>query len=394
MSKLGFQDEWRLCLNGEIADPTADLTLPIVLDREQIRQYTRTDDSFGLALRTLYAGALRPAELEQIRLHPRGLQLADRILPLDPTTAAALGALALTRPTLFQSQQPEIEKRLQQTPLAQQYQQCGRQLRLSAFRHACATHLMENGMDLFSLHRLLDHQNLGCTRQHLQMAVGLRGVEYANCHPLMADQRTLPLWRKPDLPDQDEDEEQQDEPEESGVATPTVDEVFQLLDTPDNLRDRAMLRAYYATGLRRNELLECTPHDVSAGELRIFARTGKLGKDRYVLLDPRTLQMLQEWGGEHGKLIGIKEVRAGEIFREAADRCGLRAKYAEQGLALTLHSLRHAFASHLYANGMSMASIKRLMGHARLATTVIYLDCSWEQCLQQYAQVSPLGDRS
>lgn len=163
MSKLGFQEEWSLCLDGEIADPTADLTLPIVLDREQIRQYSRTDDSFGLALRTLYAGALRTAELEQIRLHPRGLQLADRILPLHPTTAASLGALALTRPILFQSQQAEIEQRLQQTPLAQQYQQSARLLRLSAFRHACASHCYQAGMNPDMLAKLLGHTSLRST---------------------------------------------------------------------------------------------------------------------------------------------------------------------------------------------------------------------------------------
>ncbi|MBN9420360.1 hypothetical protein ABS71_02800 [bacterium SCN 62-11] len=393
MSQLSFQDEWRQCLDGEIADPTADLTLPIVLDRQQVRHYTGVDDTFGLALRTLYAGALRPCELEQIALHPQGLQLQERIFPLDPTTAAALGALQLTRPTLFQNQRQEIQNRLQQSELAQRYQKCGRLLTLTAFRHASATHLIENGLDLFALHAFLAHQNLGCSRQYLQLAVGLRGQEYARCHPLMADQRSpLKLWRQKDQPD--EDEEQEDEPEESGVATPTVEEVRKIIEAADNLRDRVMLRAYYATGLRLNELLDALPQDVSESELRLFSRTGKRDKDRYVLLDPLTLKMLQEWGGSKGKLIGIQASRAGEIFRQAADQCGLRAKYAEQGLALTVHSLRHAFASHLYANGMAMASIKRLMGHARLATTVLYLECSWDRCREQYAHCHPLGARA
>lgn len=338
---------------------------------------------FSLALRTLYVAALRPAEL--FNLGPQDLAG----LTLDPVTAAALGALALTHPQLFSTQQTEFEKQLADLPLAHRYQQCGRSLRLTAFRHACATHLSENGMDLFVLHALLGHENLGCTRQYLQMAVGLRGAEYARCHPLMAQQRSLPLWRGIDLPDTPEESE--DEPVESGVATPTVEEVLQIIEAAQNLRDRVMLRAYYATGMRLNELLDCIWSDLVEEELRILVRSGKRDKDRYVLIDPLTLRWLREWGGKDGKLIGLKTTRAGEIFRECADQCGLRAKYAEQGKSLTVHSLRHAYASHLYEGGMPMASLKRLMGHDRLATTAIYLECPWQRCLDQYARCHPYG---
>jgi len=392
VEELGFQEEWEQCLDGEVSDVTADQTLPLVLPRHQVGEHTQVEDRLGLALRTLYVGALRPSELFALRspnLRPDGLWLNDRLVPLDPVTIAALSSLALIHPELFGGRKAELEAQLAETPLARHYQEGGRTLRLTAFRHACATHLLENGMDLFVLHALLGHQNLGCTRQYLQMAVGLRGAEYARCHPLMARQRALPHWRGVDLPALGE--EGQDEPVESRVATPTVDEVLQILETAPTLRDRAMLRAYYATGLRLNELLNCNCSDLDDQELRIFVRTGKRDKDRYVLIDPLTRSWLRQWGGVKGKLIGIKASRAGEIFRQCADRHGLRAKYAQQGLALTVHSLRHAFASHLYAHDMPMASIKRLMGHDRLATTVLYLECPWERCLQQYAHCQPLG---
>ena len=392
MDQPGFQEEWELCLDGEVAGAIADLTLPLVPSRLQIGELTGVDDRFGLALRTLYAGALRPAELFRLRadnLKGGELWLDGRQLPLDDLTAVALGALALVNPALFADQQESLEARLAQTSLARRYQECGRVLRLTAFRHAAATHLLENGMDLFLLHTLLGHVNLGCTRQYLQMAVGLRGSEYARCHPLMAQQRSLPLWRGLDFPEMGDEAE--DETPEAGVATPTPEEVLQIIEAAKTLRDRVMLRAYYATGMRLNELLDCIWSDVFEEEMRILVRSGKRDKDRYVLIDPLTLQGLRQWGGVHGKLIGIKGWRAGEIFRECADKCGLRAKYAEQGQALTVHSLRHAFASHLYAREMSLASIKRLMGHDRLATTVIYLACPWERCLEQYARCQPWG---
>ena len=387
MDQLSFQEEWEACLDGEVSDAIADQTLPLVLPRHEIREHTNVDNRLGLALRTLYLGALRPAELFALRpdsLRPEGLAVNGRLIPLDPVSRAALGSLAVITSELFSDQ---LEKQLADTELARRYQESGRLLRLTAFRHASATHLLENGMDFFVLHELLGHQNLGCTRQYLQMAVGLRGAEYARCHPLMANQRALPLWRGPDFPEMGDGAE--DEPVESNVATPTIEEVLQIIEAATSLRDRVLLRGYYATGMRLNELLNANITDLDDQELRIFVRGGKRDKDRYVLIDPLTRNWLREWGGSKGKLIGLKTTRAGEIFRECADKCGLRAKYAEQGLALTVHSLRHAFASHLYANDMSMASIKRLMGHDRLATTVLYLECPWERCLAQYAQCHP-----
>ena len=81
-----------------------------------------------------------------------------------------------------------------------------------------------------------------------------------------------------------------------------------------------------------------------------------------------------------------KAVRAGEIFRDCARRSGLAQKY---GRGLRLHSLRHAFATQLYQNGMPLGSLKRLLGHDRLATTVVYLDCPWERCLAQLQAALP-----
>ena len=237
-------------------------------------------------------------------------------------------------------------------------------------------------MDLFALHSFLGHQNLGCTRQYLQAAVALRGAAYARCHPLMAGQRVLPGWNREDLKALLDDSTREEAPEQS-VASPTIPEVRQILEAARSLRDRFMLRAYYATGLRRNELLACRVGDVIDEENRIFCRAGKEDKDRYVLVDPVTLQWLRELAPTSAP-VGLKETRVGEIFRQCADRCGLREHYRRQGQVLSLHSLRHAFATHLYLNGMPLASLKRLLGHDRLDTTAGYIRCPWQHVLEQY----------
>ena len=205
-------------------------------------------------------------------------------------------------------------------------------------------------------------------------------------------QRQIPWrgWNRADLPSPDDDVTQ--DAQEDAVATPTVEEVAQLLASARNPRDTCLLRLYYATGMRRNELLNACFSDIVSEELRIFVRSGKSDKDRYVLVDPGTLQLLRRWRPDwppHSPLFDLKESRVNEIFRECADRCGLRSLYAQRGQKLTLHSLRHAFASHCYANGMDLLVFKRLLGHSQLSTTVIYVDCSWDQCQTSYASCHP-----
>jgi site-specific recombinase XerD len=257
-----------------------------------------------------------------------------------------------------------------------------------ALRHAYATHMLEGGLDLFALHRLLGHQNLGVTRRYVQAAVALRGAAYARSHPLMRGQRSWPGWKRADLVLAEEDEGQ-DGPEDR-VATPTVQEVAQLLGAARNPRDACLLRLYYATGVRRNELIHAFWGDLVEEERRLFVRSGKGDQDRYVLVDPGSLQRLRQWcpsapAGE--RIFDLKESRVGEIFRHCADRCGLRARYAAQGQKLTLHSLRHAFASHCYANGMELPSLKRLLGHARISTTALYTECPWDHCQASYERL-------
>lgn len=388
LSGVEFQDEWRELLAGEVAEAAGDQTLPLILSHREVGELTQVGNLGSLALRTIYAAALRPGELLRLRAcDVRGgfVQVDTRRIPLDGLTAGALAQLGLERESLFEATPALLDGWLQSAArscgVAERYRSCGRGLTAVCLRHACATHLLENGMDLFALHTFLGHQNLGCTRQYLQAAVGLRGAAYARCHPLMAGQRVLPDWKGEDLKAfLDGPAEEAPEP---SVASPTIPEVRQILESARSLRDRFMLRAYYATGLRRNELLHCTLGDVVAEEGRIFCRAGKEDKDRYVLVDPVTLQWLAELAPVSA-LIGLKETRVGEIFRECADRCGLREHYRRQGQVLSLHSLRHAFATHLYLNGMPLASLKRLLGHDRLDTTAGYLRCSWEHCLEQY----------
>lgn len=172
------------------------------------------------------------------------------------------------------------------------------------------------------------------------------------------------------------DDEQEDELDRTRSAVPTPEELFQLLRAPDDQRDVVMMRLLWAAGLRSGELraLRAGDHDHTVGTL--FVRGGKGDKDRYVLLDPVTNRLLKAWTwnqppeqllfplGSHAlRLVVIKWAR----------KIGLLQKYAAVGLRFSPHSFRHSFATHLYQGGMQPESVRFLLGHEDMETTLLYV---------------------
>jgi site-specific recombinase XerD len=153
-------------------------------------------------------------------------------------------------------------------------------------------------------------------------------------------------------------------------------EVESILAACTNLRHRTILTTIYATGLRVSELCQLKVSDVDSKRMMLRISHGKGGKDRYTLLSPKLLQTLRiywqafrpdDW--LFPKLDGSRPISDSQIQRlfYAAKR---RAKVTKQG---GIHSLRHAFATHLLDSGVDLHSISRLMGHDHLSTTARYL---------------------
>ena len=91
----------------------------------------------------------------------------------------------------------------------------------------------------------------------------------------------------------------------------------------------------------------------------IFIREGKGGKDRYVCADPETFEMLKAWQEEGNKspydsVPGVKVRQIRRIVEKAGDMTGVSQKYDAMDRVFSAHSFRHAFATHLYENGMSI----------------------------------------
>ena len=180
--------------------------------------------------------------------------------------------------------------------------------------------------------------------------------------------------------------------------------VEQLLAAPAEntalgIRDRAMLETIYATGLRVSELvnLALSELDSAAGLVRV---TGKGGRERIVPLGEEALAYLAHYLNDaRPELLGdrVSEAvfvtrRGGPMSRQAFWQLIKRyATIAGVGEALSPHSLRHAFATHLLNHGADLRSVQMLLGHSDLSTTQIYTHVARARLQSLHAEHHPRG---
>jgi len=153
------------------------------------------------------------------------------------------------------------------------------------------------------------------------------------------------------------------------------EEVKSIIETTRNLKHRAILAVIYSAGLRISELISLRPSDIDSDrkQIRIL---GKGNKYRYTLLSENSLDMLRVYwpayrpaqylfeGQKKGKPISESTIQ--QVFKNACKKSGIRKP-------VSVHSLRHSFATHLLESGTNLKIIQMLLGHSSLRTTSIYL---------------------
>jgi integrase/recombinase XerC len=182
-------------------------------------------------------------------------------------------------------------------------------------------------------------------------------------------------------------------------------------DSPQGLRDKALLEVLYSSGLRVSELVSLNLAQLTeSGEMRV---KGKRGKERVVFLGKPARRTLQSYLEEArpalirkgGKLLKPQDKpggKGGEAEAVFVNRLGTRLsdrsvrrllhKYIMLTCArhgLSPHSLRHTFATHLLEGGADLRVIQELLGHASLATTQIYTHTSLRHLQEVYAKSHP-----
>jgi integrase/recombinase XerD len=149
-----------------------------------------------------------------------------------------------------------------------------------------------------------------------------------------------------------------------------------LFTAPELLKHRILLSLIYSAGLRAREVSRLRLADIDSGRMMIHIRQSKYNKDRYVPLSPLILEGLRKYyyacqpveylfnGNTPGSPLSVRGMQW--ALREAVKKCKLHK-------GITLHTLRHSYATHLLEFGMDIITIKELLGHERIQTTLIYL---------------------
>jgi site-specific recombinase XerD len=162
------------------------------------------------------------------------------------------------------------------------------------------------------------------------------------------------------------------------------DETRRLLAVAGSLKARVLLSLGYGCGLRAGEVVRLKVKHIDSAQKIIRIEQSKSRKDRNVMLSPETLDLLRQWwktrrrgfdsttpmeerwlfpGQRPGKPMTTRQLN--RLFHEAADAAGIRK-------GVTLHALRHSFATHLLERGTDIRIIQALLGHDKLDTTARY----------------------
>lgn len=155
-------------------------------------------------------------------------------------------------------------------------------------------------------------------------------------------------------------------------------EVKSILKHTINIKHKAMLTTVYALGLRSGELLNLKLENINKQEKLIHIRNSKGQKDRVIPLPDSLREVWKPYYKKFEPKIHLFEGRNGKkytsaslrnVFQKSAKKAGIKSK-------VTLHSLRHAYATHLFDNGTDIRMIQKLLGHNNIKTTLIYTHVS------------------
>ena len=170
------------------------------------------------------------------------------------------------------------------------------------------------------------------------------------------------------------------------------EEIKELLEAHQNMKHKTMLAVIYSCGLRRGELLGLKLNDIDSKRNIVIIRQAKGRKDRIVPLSQKVLVMLREYYTIYKPKIWLFEGQgANEMYSEKSLQSVLKQALQKTQITkpVTLHWLRHSYATHLLESGTDLRYIQELLGHNSSKTTEIYTHVSTKN-LQQIK--SPFDD--
>ncbi len=154
----------------------------------------------------------------------------------------------------------------------------------------------------------------------------------------------------------------------------SVIEVKSILENTQNLKHKTLLSLIYSAGLRIGEALNLKIKDIDSKRMLIHIHQAKGKKDRYTLLSSSFLGLLREYYKAYKPQEYLFEGQKGTQYTNSSAQALLKVAIKKAGIKkrVTLHTLRHSFATHLLENGTDIRYIQELLGHNSPKTTMIY----------------------
>ncbi len=163
--------------------------------------------------------------------------------------------------------------------------------------------------------------------------------------------------------------------EDTLPAVLAQDEVVRLIKAEPGLKMRTAFIVIYAAGLRVSEVVALTARDIDSKRMIIQVRQGKGRKDRYVMLSEQLLDILRDYWRRtrppHWLFPGPDPSQP-ITTRSVQRACRQAAKVAGLDTSVTVHTLRHSFATHLLEQGVDIRVIQDLLGHRQITSTTRY----------------------
>jgi len=159
------------------------------------------------------------------------------------------------------------------------------------------------------------------------------------------------------------------------------EEVTRLLNATSSLKYKAALSAAYGAGLRASEVTHLKLSDINSERMLIHVEQGKGHRDRNAMLSPELLKILRQWwavGHAEGKVRERGWLFPGQdpvdpmSARQLSRVCQAAVTLAGLNKHVSLHTLRHSFATHLLEQKVDIRVIQVLLGHKKLETTALY----------------------
>lgn len=187
-------------------------------------------------------------------------------------------------------------------------------------------------------------------------------------------------------------------------SLPTVlslNEVWNIINSVSTPQNKAYLTCVYTCGLRLNEALFLQITDIDSDRMRIHVHRGKGAKDRYVPLPLPTLDVLRDYWKRHRNPVWIFP-RLGRSGKEGPKAQKPMSKGTVQGALrrilkqlniqkrVSVHTLRHSYATHLLEAGVNIRRIQQYLGHSSLNSTMVYLHLTTQGHEHAYGIINDL----